>query len=115
MLKHKFPPFSSANEPKAKINTTQFYHPDAVTTDAGGGKDSPVQFFMQVGGTKYPVHPIGPQDAAQLYLNLVKSAGKLGSTLESIGISLDEFLNLGDADRKLFVLSCDLEKVLEAG
>ena len=43
---------------------------------------------MQVGG-------------AQLYLNLVKAAGKLGSTLDSIGISLDEFLNSGAAKRKL--------------
>ena len=59
---------------------------------------------MQVGGVKYPVHPIGPQDEAQLYLNLVKAAGKLGSTLDSIGISLDEFLNVGGAKRKLFVL-----------
>ena len=70
---------------------------------------------MQVGGVKYPVHPIGPKDEAQLYLNLVKAAGKLGSNLDSIGISLKEFLNAGDADRKLFALAMDLEKVLEAG
>ena len=92
------------NEDKAKINTTQMFHPALVDGDSG------VEFFMQVGGVKYPVHPIGPQDSAQLYLNLVKAAGKLGSSLESIGITHEEFLNASsDASRKLFALSMDLE------
>ena len=89
------------------------FHPALVDAD------SPVEFFMQVGGVKYPVHPIGPQDSAQLYLNLVKAAGKLGSSIESIGITLEEFVNASTAadgaSRKLFALSMDLEKVLEAG
>ena len=86
------------------------FHPPLVDNDSG------VEFFMQVGGVKYPVHPIGPQDGARLYLNLVKAAGKLGSSLESIGITLEEFLNASsNASRKLFALSMDLEKVLEAG
>ena len=88
--------FSSADEAEAETATTQMYHPALVDSD------SPIQYFMQVGGAKYPVHPIGPQDASQLYLNLVKSAGKLGSTLEPIGISFDEFLNAGAENRKLF-------------
>ena len=79
-MKTVFLLFSSADEDKAKINTTQMFHPAADTSDQSGGKDSPVQFFMQVGGVKYPVHPIGPFDGAQLYMNLVKAAGKLGST-----------------------------------
>ncbi len=72
---------------------------------------------MQIGGTKYPVHPIGPQDASQFWLNLQKAAGKLGSSLESIGITYDEFLNnaSGTTNRRLFIVAMDLEKVLEAG
>ena len=35
--------------------------------------------------------------------------------MDRIGISLDEYLNAGDAKRKLFALSMDLERVLEAG
>ena len=34
------------------------FHPAAFDND------SPVEFFMQVWSIKYPVHPIGPQDAA---------------------------------------------------
>ena len=102
--------FSKDDENKAKINTTQMFHPALVDGD------SAVEFFMQVGGVKYPVHPIGPKDSAQLYLNLVKAAGKLGGSIESIGITLEEFLNASiDPSRKLFALSMDLEKVLEAG
>ena len=35
--------------------------------------------------------------------------------MDSIGISLDEYLNTGGPKRKLFALAMDLEKVLEAG
>ena len=95
---------------QSKPESTQFWHPPLVDDDSG------IEFNFQIGGKRLIINPIGPQDSAQMYHNLQKAVGILGSQMASTSITHSEYLNVSpDTERKAFILAADCEKVLEAG
>ena len=95
---------------QSKPESTQFYHPPLVHDE------SSIEFNFQIGGKRLIINPIGPHDSTQMYHNLQKAIGILGSQMASTSISMFEFLNTSpDTERRAFILAADLEKVLEAG
>ena len=101
---------TDAEDIQSKPDSTQFWHPPLVDDD------SPIEFNFQIGGKRLIINPIGPADSAQMYHNLQKAVGILGSQLASTSITHQEFLNVSyNSERKAFAISSDLERVLEAG
>jgi len=99
-------------EAVTKVDTTQLFHPALAS---GEYADSQIEAFIQVGGKKMPVTPIGPRDAAQFWFALQKAAGVVGTSVMPIGITYDEFLNISSSGKRSFIYATDLEKVAHAG
>ena len=110
-VKSLFLTMSRNEELHSKPESTQMFHPTPTDND-----DSSIEFNFQLGGKRLIINPMGPHDVAQMYHNLTKAVGILGSQMASTSITLEEYLNVSsDSERKAFILGCDCERVLEAG
>ena len=110
-VKSLFLTMSKDEELHSKPESTQMFHPTPTAND-----DSSIEFNFQLGGKRLIINPMGPHDVAQMYHNLTKAVGILGSQMASTSITLEEYLNVSsDSERKAFILGADMERVLEAG
>ena len=99
-------------EAVTKVETTQLSHPALA---AGEYADSQIEAFIQVGGKKMPVTPIGPRDAAQFWFALQKAAGVVGTSVMPIGTTNDEFLCIAASGKRSFVYATDQDNMAHAG
>ena len=81
--------FSTDGDAKNKPGCNQFFHPAGT-----GGRESDIEYFFTLGGTRLTQHPVGPNDVAQMFHRLKVAAGNDDAYISPVGITLEEYLGV---------------------